>query len=219
MSELPAALLSAVEADHRPVHPLPAPWRRALRLLPLGALAVMTAPLYWGWRANIAQLGPGLALGLSSLQALFGIAVLGAALREAVPGRNLSRRILLLTAASAAGLVAGITWVTARSVPAPVPPGVFVRYAWECFGMAALVGAPVLLAAGLLAARALPTRPALAGGLYGLGAGLVADAGARLFCWVSDPVHVLVAHGGAILGLVLAGAASATLVDRIRGRS
>jgi hypothetical protein len=219
MSErLPAALLRAVEGDHRPVRPLPPPWRRALRLAPLGALAVISSPLYWGWRANVAALGPGLAIGLSGLQALFGIAVLGAALREAVPGRNLSARALWLTAATALALVAVVTLITARAVPAPVPPGVFVRYAWECFGMAALAGVPVLLAAGWLAARALPTRPALAGGLYGLGAGLVADAGARLFCWVSDPMHVLVSHGGAILGMVLAGAVAAVLVDRVRER-
>ena len=64
----------------------------------------------------------------------------------------------------------------------------------------------------------LHARPALAGGLYGLGAGLLADAGARLFCWVSDPAHVLLSHGGAILGLVIAGALSAVIVDRARVR-
>ena len=70
-----------------------------------------------------------------------------------------------------------------------------------------------------LAARALPTRPALAGALYGLGAGLMADAGVRLFCWVSAPAHVLVAHGGAILCLAAAGALAATVIERMKERS
>ena len=89
-----------------------------------------------------------------------------------------------------------------------------LRFAWECFGVAALSGVPLVAAAGWLAARALPTRPALTGALYGLGAGLVSDAGVRLFCWVSDPGHVLVSHGGAIVTFMAAGAAAATLLDR-----
>jgi hypothetical protein len=111
-----------------------------------------------------------------------------------------------------------VTWTTALYVPAPVPPGVFVRYAWECLEMATVAGVPLLLLAAALAARALPTRPALAGGLYGLGVGLLADAGVRLFCWVSDPWHVALAHGGAILALVASGALAATAVDRLRER-
>jgi hypothetical protein len=215
---VPAALMRAVLADHRPVRPLAPPWRRALGLLPLGTLVVVSAPLYWGWRINLAELGPLLAWGLSGLQALVGMAIVGAGLREAVPGRSLTRRALLLTLGAAALVEVGITLVTARSVPVVVPPGVWIRYAWECLGMAALVGVPVLAAAGWLAARALPTRPALAGGLYGLGAGVVADAGVRLFCWVSEPAHVLLSHGGAILGLAAIGALAAVVVDRARAR-
>jgi hypothetical protein len=215
---VPAALMRAVLDDHAPVRPLAPPWRRALGLLPLGALAVIGAPLYWGWRVNIAELGPWLAWGLSSLQALGGLAVVGAALREAVPGRNLTRRALLVTLGSAVLLEVGVTLVTARSLPAAVPPGVWIRYAWECLGMAAVGGVPVLAAAGWLCARALPTRPALAGGLYGVGAGVVADAGVRLFCWVSEPAHVLASHGAAIFGLAALGATAAVLVDRARAR-
>ena len=119
---------------------------------------------------------------------------------------------------AAAALFVGLTLVTERVVPAAVPPGVFVRYAWECFWMAAVSAVPALAAAGWLAARALPTRPAVAGALYGLGAGLMADAGVRLFCWVSAPAHVLVAHGGAILCLAAAGALASTLLERLKER-
>jgi hypothetical protein len=110
------------------------------------------------------------------------------------------------------------TLLTARMAPMTVPQGLWVRWAWECFGMAAIVGAPVLAAVGWLAARALPARPAVAGALYGLGAGLVADAGARLFCWVSEPAHVLLSHGAAILALSGLGAAMALLVDVVKAR-
>jgi hypothetical protein len=216
---VPAALLRAVAADHRPVHPLPPPWRRALTLLPLGVLAVVMAPVLWGWRGNLEELGLGLVLGLSGLQALTGMLVIAAALREAVPGRGLSRRALLFTALAAIVVEVGTTLVAARDLPAPVASAtVWLRWAYECFGMEAVVGAPVLAAVGWLAARALPERPALAGGLCGLGAGLVADAGARLFCWISEPAHVFLSHGAALLALTGAGALCAVLVDRAKAR-
>ena len=41
---------------------------------------------------------------------------------------------------------------------------------------------PALIVAALLAARAFPLRPGVAGALYGLGCGLIADAGLRLYC-------------------------------------
>ncbi len=47
----------------------------------------------------------------------------------------------------------------------------------------------------------------VAGALAGLGAGLVSDASWRLYCHVSDPGHVLVAHAGAIVALTAIGAA------------
>ena len=214
---VPADLLRRVGADVRAVRPLAPPWRRALALAPLGALLVLAVPMFWGYRSDASRLDHGLAWLASALQAGVGLWVLGAALREAVPGRRLSARALALTGFGAVALVVGLTLATAAVSPHPVPPGVWLRFAWECFGIAALSGVPILAAAGWLAARALPTRPALTGALYGLGAGLVSDAGMRLFCWVSDPGHVLVSHGGAIVAFMALGAAAASLVDRCRG--
>jgi hypothetical protein len=113
----------------------------------------------------------------------------------------------------------GLTFVTESLVPNAEPPGVVVRYIWECFWMSAVTSFAPLAAAGWLAARALPTRPAVAGALYGLGAGLMNDAGVRIFCWVDSPRHVLIAHGGAILFLAITGALAATLIDIIRARN
>ncbi|MFY9822329.1 MAG: NrsF family protein, partial [Thermoanaerobaculia bacterium] len=174
---------------------------------------------FWGLRRNVSELGPAVAWGLSGLQALAGLLIVGAALREAVPGRELSARAVAATVGAALALFVGLTFLTERLVPAAVPPGVFVRYAWECFWMAAVSSVPVLAAAIWLAGRALPTRPALAGAIYGLGAGIVADAGVRLFCWVSSPAHVLLAHGGAILFLAAVGAVASTVIERIKGEA
>lgn len=215
---VPAALLHEVGGNLRPIRPLASPGRRALLLLPLGIALIVGVPAFWGWRSNFAALGPLLAWGLSGLQALVGLWIVGRALREAIPGRELSAAAVAGTVLAALALFVGLTWVTEGAVPVAVPPGVFVRYAWECFFVAALSSLPPLAAVAWLAARALPTRPALAGALYGLGAGLLADAGMRLFCRVSSPAHVLVAHGGSLLALTVAGALAATVVERIKAR-
>lgn len=48
--------------------------------------------------------------------------------------------------------------------------------------------------------------------LYGLGAGLMADAGWRLFCEFSGPAHVFPFHVGAIAANTLCGVVSAALL-------
>jgi len=213
---VPADLLTAIRRDLRPVRPLAAPGRRVLALLPLGLVLVVGVPVFWGWRGNFAQLGMVVAWGLSGLQALAGLLIVGTALREAVPGRELSAPAIGATFGAAAALFVGITLATALVQPTLEPPDVWVRYVWECFWMDATSSIPALAAAAWLASRALPTRPAVAGAIYGLGAGLMADAGFRLFCWISTPLHVLVSHGGAILVLMVAGAAAAMVVDEIK---
>jgi hypothetical protein len=69
----------------------------------------------------------------------------------------------------------------------------------------------LLFLAGWLLGRALPGQPWLAGALFGAGAGLTADASWRLVCRISDPWHVLAAHGGAIIVLAAVGAVAAYL--------
>ncbi len=216
-TRIPPELLAVVERGLRPVRPIASPVRRVLALLPLGLGLLIAIPAFWGLRSNASALGPAVAWGLSGLQALAGLLIVGAALREAVPGRELSARAVAATVGAALALFVGLTFLTERVVPAAVPPGVFVRYAWECFWMAAASSVPVLAVAVWLAGRALPTRPALAGAIYGLGAGITADAGVRLFCWVSSPAHVLLAHGGAILFLAATGAAIAMVIERLKG--
>jgi Negative regulator of sigma F len=212
----PKELLLAIARDLRPVRPLRSPAKRALAFVPVGLVLLLGMPLLWGFRANLDAVGLPLTWGPSLALMAAGLAVLALALREAVPGRALPRSVLVATVGGAAVLVLAIAGLTSALVPTAVPPGADWQYAWECLAMAGGPGLLGVAGAAWLASRALPTRPAVAGALYGLGVGLMADAGARLFCWVSTPAHVLLAHGGAAVLLVVAGAALATAIDRTR---
>jgi hypothetical protein len=215
-SVVPEALRQWVARDLRPVRVLASPARRALVLAPVGFALFAGVPAFWGFRENLGELGPAVSFGVSALEALAGLLVAALALRESVPGRELSSWRVLGTLGAAAALVAAITFGTEEVAPTEVPAGVAFRYAWECFEMAAIPGLLALAAAGLLIFRALPSRPAVAGALSGLGAGLMADSGARLFCWVSNAEHVLASHGAVILFLMSLGALTASQAERHR---
>jgi hypothetical protein len=75
-----------------------------------------------------------------------------------------------------------------------------------CFRTSAIAAVPALIVAAILAGRAFPLRPGVAGALYGLGCGLIADGGLRLYCDYSAPLHVIFAHGGAVVGAMMTGA-------------
>lgn len=213
---IPPRLREQVTRDLRPVRPLAAPWRRAAFLIPAAAIVLLSVPSVLGLRHDASILGISLSWGISALQMLAGIVLVGLAFVESVPGRALSARVLATALGAGIGLVLAVTLTTFLVSPGE-PPGrlreLFFRY---CFRHSALIGAPLVLVAGFLASRALPLRPWAAGALYGLGSGLMADAGWRLFCDVSAPEHVIAAHGGAILALMLLGMLAATAAERIR---
>ena len=215
VSRIPAELLDAVKRDLKPVRPLASPGRRALALLPIGLALLIGMPQLWSWRSH-SVLASASSWGLSALETVLSLIVLTAGFREAVPGRELSRRVLtaLLGIASVS-----FVWVNATlHSPAGISQALWIQWFWECIGTAMTFSIPALIVPAWLVSRALPNRPALTGALCGLGVGLMADAGLRLICWDGDYAHVLVAHGGAILLLVGAGALSAVVVERIKAR-
>jgi hypothetical protein len=214
-SRIPAALFDAIKRDLKPVRPLASPERRALALLPIAIALLIGVPELWTWRTH-SVLAPWPSWCLSALETTLSLAILTAAFREAVPGRELSKRTLTILIG-----VAAVSFVLINSTlrsPAGTHYTVWVRWLWECITMAATFSVPALIAPAWLVARALPNRPALAGALCGLAVGLMADAGLRLICWDGDYAHILAAHGGAILILVGLGALSATTVERIKER-
>jgi len=208
----PPKLRDAIRRDLRPTRPLRPPFVRALVLIPIAVAIVLSVPGLRFFRSDIAVIGFVKAWGFSFGQALAGLVIVGVALRESIPGRALSRGAVVATVAAGLAIPFVLLAVTASAFNVGPEQG----RAWEegvgCFRVSAVSAIPALIAAAFLAARALPTRPALAGALYGLGCGLVADAGLRLFCEYTVPSHVLFGHGGAIVGAMVFGAVVAKIV-------
>jgi len=212
-TNMPAALYDAVRRDLKPVRSLVSPELRALALLPVGVLLLVGLPEFWSWKTHVA-LAPASAWGLSVIETLLSLVILAAGFREAVPGRELSGKALavLISITCVAFVVINST---SRS-PHGIPEALWLHWFRECIVTAVTFSIPALIAPAWLVSRALPNRPALTGALCGSGVGIMADAGLRLFCWDGDYMHILVAHGGAILLLVALGALCATVIERIK---
>jgi hypothetical protein len=201
----PGDLRTAIARDLKPVKPLRSPSVRALALVPLAAAIVFAVPALHFFRSDIAALGFVRTWGFSYAQAVAGIVIVAAALRESIPGRALSRAALAWTIGAGLVIPAVVLALTTSSFDLGPEAGRALIEGLGCFRASAGASIPVLIAAALLAARAFPLRPGVAGALYGLGCGLIADAGLRLYCEYSAPQHVVFAHGGAILGAMFAG--------------
>lgn len=201
---VPADLRARMQADYRPVRVLRSPLTRALSLLPLALIALLAASIAFNVRPDATRLGWVGVWGLSIIQFVIGVAVLVAALRESVPGRGWSARAIALWVAIP---IAGVIAVTFFSWD--VSPVVLRNQWWEvggiCFAGSAATALPLVALSAILASRAYPTRPAIAGLLLGLGAGLIADAGWRIFCHFSEPAHVLSAHLAAVVAAAIIG--------------
>jgi hypothetical protein len=196
-----------------PVRPLPAPSRRAWMLVPLGLVLAASAPLLNGQRGDLGAYTPVLTWGATAVQSLLGLWLLALGFRESVPGRNVSWKALAMAIMMTTLLVIGITLLTNAASATVVPVGRGWEYWAECVVGPMAIGAPFMIVATLMASRAFPTRPAIAGGLCGMSAGILSDAGWRLSCWISEPSHIIGSHGLAILGLTAAGALLAVSAD------
>jgi hypothetical protein len=214
----PAGYREAIAKTMSPVRPLPTPGRRLRLLVPLGILIVIGAPMLNGPRRDLDAYAPLVTWVLTAMQSLVGVWLLTLGYREAVPGRNVSRRALAIATAMTALLVFAITAVTNAASATVVPPGRALRYWAECVAEPVAIGTPFLVIATVVMARAFPTRPAIAGALCGLSAGLLTDAGWRLTCWISDPTHVIGSHALAVSVLAAAGAGFAVVLDLPRWR-
>jgi hypothetical protein len=212
--ELPASLRAHVARDLRPVAPLAPPPRRAMGVVPVAVALLVAATLVFGLRQDASRIGLLLTWGASTAQMILGLALVVAALREAVPGTTLPRRVVGMAFGTVLMAVLTITFMTWVASPTLIAPGRVLHIWGICLTGTIVSALPALAIAGWLAARAFPLRPPLAGALYGVGAGLMADAGWRLFCHFSDPAHVLGAHTLGIAATGLLGMLSAVWLVR-----
>jgi hypothetical protein len=214
MSVMPAELRARLAADYQPVRIIASPLARAMWVLPLALVALFAAPIAFNVRPD-AGLGWIGVWGLSLAQSLIGLAVVFAALRESVPGRGWSRGAIGLWLGIPIAAIVGVTLFSWNASP------VILRNQWwavagVCFAGSAATALPVVALSGILASRAYPTRPAIAGLLLGLGAGLIADAGWRIFCHFSEPSHVLSAHLAAVVASALIGSLFSISLNRLK---
>jgi hypothetical protein len=220
----PEALMRAIGQDLKPVRPSPQPLHLALRMVPLALLVSSVILLAIGPRQDLSVLGPLLTWGASASQFLLAIALVWIAAHESIPAGRLPRQMVYSAAVAAFLVVVSVTLLTFSTspvpAPLPVPPWVneTLRVSPWITGLACGIGST--LAGGILVLffswvfrNSLATRPAVAGALYGAGAGLAINAGWRMACPFSTPWHALGAHGAAIIATAFLGA----LIGRLLG--
>ncbi len=183
-------------------------------LIPIAVAIVLSVPGLRFFRPDMQAIGFVKAWGFSFGQALAGLIIIAVALRESIPGRGLSRGAIAATFVIGLAIPIVLLAVTASAFNVGPDPDHALEEGIGCFRVSAISAIPALLAAAFLAARAFPMRPALAGALYGLGCGLIADAGLRLFCDYTEPAHVVFGHGGAIVAAMVFGAVVAKFIPR-----
>jgi hypothetical protein len=209
---VPTGLRARIEADYEAVRPLASPLMRAMAVAPFAILALIAAPLFFNVRSDADRLGWAMTWGVSLTQVVFGFIVITAALRESIPGRAWSPSTLAALVIVPFVLLIAVTLASWQVSQVPLQRGWWV-VGLVCVAGSAATALPIIALANVLAARAYPTRPAVAGLLLGVGAGLMADAGWRLFCHFSEPSHVVSAHLG---GVALAALAGAVLAIRLK---
>jgi hypothetical protein len=221
----PEALMRVIAQDLRPVKPAPQPRQLALRMVPLALLVSSLILLAIGPRHDLRVLGPLLAWGASAAQFAVAIALVWIAAHESTPAARLPRQVVFSAAAAASLLVVFVTLLTLSTSPASepllrVPPLVNEKLrtspwimGFACGIGSTLAGGILVLLFGWVFRNSLAARPAVAGALYGAGAGLAINAGWRVACPVSTLWHSLGAHGTAIIATVILGA----LIGRVLG--
>ena len=212
----PDSLRTYVAEHTRPVQPFRRPGQRLLAVGPVLLLVAAVGPAVLGLRSDLPQLGAVAGWGLSAAQILIAAFLVYAAFREVVPGQSIPIGTIWAAIGVAVVLHVGATlWSTALSPE--VPPRPETVGAWRfCFTGVVIAGCLALPLLGALLLRGSTARPVLAGLLAGLGPGLTADGGWRLYCNYSQPTHVLPSHGGGALLLALVGLAVGLAIAFVR---
>jgi hypothetical protein len=160
-----------------------------------------------GLRKDASELGSLVTFAPSFGEALLAATLIWMAARESTASKQLPRWGVWSGLVCACIAVVGLTLWTYLASPALVLPVKSAQLAdLLCGSGATVAGAVVLAAVWLLFRRTLAVRPAFAGALYGIGAGVAVNAGLRMACRISEPWHALGAHGLAIVATGFLGA-------------
>lgn len=201
MAEPHPSLMDEVRKDLRPVRPFLSPSRRSILVLAIAGLGALMFLATAGVRSDLAGLGAAFPV-LLALRWILGMALVAAALREAVPSagypRVLANAILLTSAALLVALPMGQA-SRAENLP-------FSSSQMRCFVFELIIALPAFAFSYWLLARAYPLRPMIAAAAAGLGVGLIADAALFAHCAIDQPIHVALAHEGAVVTIALIGA-------------
>ena len=207
-------LRAIISRDLRPVRPLWPPSRRALALAPLAIAVVVGVPAVNFFRTDLEALGFFKAWGLSIVESVVGLTIIALGLREAVPGRALRTRALVTASVTALVLPLVIYRVTTDTFSVGPRSWSEWRFGMVCFRTSMLAAMPVLFASAFLTRRAFPLRRVAAGLLWGLGCGLIADAGLRLYCEFTTAAHVVLEHFSAVIASMLLGVIMTNVIVR-----
>jgi hypothetical protein len=191
-------------SDLEPVKPLATPWKRFAAVAPL-VVGVLVMPAVYHRVRETGDLGMALAWIPVAVQVLLAFGLLVIALREGVPGWQVSARRVFAWVLGAYSLQILVNMLIFMQAPMDGGGAGAIAMWMSCFTVESLIGLPVLVLVAWLVSRALPCRPLLAGFLAGTGAGFAAEASWRMFCPYSDPGHVLLGHTGGILVLGMTG--------------
>ena len=203
-------LKAEVARDLTPVRPLRPAWVRALVLLPCVALSFALLALVFGpsWETS------GLVWAVGVCQVLVAYGILWVGLREAVPGEGPGAPALGLAALIATVAVGAANALLVALRPVPGPPGLG-GFSLYCFKVEILLGLPAVALGFWLAVRGFPLRPAVAGVLGGMAAGVAAAGVWSLYCPYNSLAH-LASHIGPILPVALVGLLAGSLWLRKR---
>ncbi len=178
--------------DIRPVKTLPSPWRRALVFLPwlIVCLLMISAVM----RPDYGEVSKLLLWGGSVFFWASAYCLLVACMREAIPGSDISWKYLVTGIAAALILQLLLAAALHERSPYPSPEQEIWRTIMACTGAISLLGAPLLTAGCILAARGYLVRPTFAGVLLAVVAVIAAESVWRLHCPYTSPEHLILTH-------------------------
>jgi hypothetical protein len=203
----PEALLNAVARDLMPVKPSPLPFRLVVRMAPLAVIVSSLIFLFVGVRRDREVLGVLLTWGASVAQLGLSIVLVWVAARESTPANRLPKNAVYFVAIATTLVVMTVTWLTFLTSPIEGRAGVSPWVMGLACGIGSTIVGGVLIGIFSWVFRnSLATRAAVAGALYGAGAGVAINASWRLACPISTPGHALGAHGTAVIATAILGA-------------